>query len=66
MDPAVLASFEHELVRALISGDNAARGAAEQAFNAAKEQPDTLFACLVTLLRTSADTQARASLRVAC
>jgi hypothetical protein len=58
MDPNVVASFD-QLVRALMSGDNTQRGAAETAFNSAKEQPDTLFVCLVTLLRTSPDAQVR-------
>lgn len=59
MEPTVVASFE-QLVRALMSGDNQQRGLAEDAYNASKEQPDTLFACLVTLLRTSTDAQVRA------
>ncbi|KAG8470763.1 hypothetical protein KFE25_009184 [Diacronema lutheri] len=56
--PSVVASFE-QLVRALMSGNNDQRGAAESAYNASKEQPDTLFACLVTLLRTSTDAEVR-------
>lgn len=59
-----VATFE-QLVRALMSGDNAQRGAAEDAFNKAKEQPDTLFGCLLTLLRTSTDAQVRARARLA-
>ena len=53
-----LAQFK-EVISTLMSGDNALRGQAEEAYNTAKKtNPDVLCQCLVHLLRNDQDEQA--------
>ncbi len=57
--PEDIQQFEM-IVNSLMSQDNALRGQAEQAFNAAKANPDALMSALIHLLRNNQNEAVRA------
>jgi len=58
MELSTLAPYE-QMLRALMSTDNAMRNQAEEGLNQAKQNPDQLFTALITMLRSNSEEQVR-------